>query len=213
MLGKKNVTDAFGCFYCFYPELYHGNLKTKKLETITPNETTAEQIRLVFNLQNQIIEYKEQYIFFSSIFDIDGEKAIGEFELLLSLADLVGRDNLLIKVHPRDTRTIYAENGLKVDKNSAAPWEAIQLCGDFRNNIFLTTASSSVLSGCLMLPYSIPTYFLYNLCDIKNNGIAQKAVSEIEKTLSNEKLMESFSNIIIAEKLEDVVSTKTEVKN
>lgn len=205
ILGKKNVIDAFGNFYCFYPELYHGGLKTKKLENLNPNEKTAEQIRIIFNLQNQIIKYREKYIFFSSIYDLDGDEAIGEFELLLSLADLVGRENLLVKVHPRDTRTIYAENGLKVDENSSAPWEAIQLCGDFRKNVFLTTASSSVLSGCLMLPYSIPTFFLYKLCDIEKNGIASKAASEIERTLSNEKMKDVFSNIKIINKLEELL--------
>ena len=206
LLGKKSVTDAFGGFYCFYPELYHGNLKPTKIEPISSTDFTAEQIRKVFDIK-ETVAYHEKYIFFTSIYDIDGQSPIGEFDLLLTLAEKVGKDNLIVKVHPRDTRSIYKDNGLKVDINSGAPWEAILLAGDFSNNIFLTTASSSVLAGALMLPNPSDTFFLYRLCDYEKNGIALKAVHEVEKTLNNKNMSNLFSKISIIDSLEDLPIT------
>lgn len=204
-LGRPLLEDVIDKFYCYYPYIYNGNLSTIEVPKIQSRDTIIPILRRIFNLTElDYIEYKRRYIFFTSVYDFEGDNEIGEFSLLLKLADLVGRENLIVKVHPRDTRTIYEENGLKVDKNSAAPWEAIQLCGDFKKNVFLTTASSSVLSGSLMLQYSIPTFFLYKLCNIEKNGIAQKAIFDIEKTLSNEKMKKTFSNIITAEQLEEV---------
>jgi len=208
LLGKKSVTDAFGGFYCFYPELYHGDLKPIKIASISSNDPTASQIRKVFDIENNV-EYSEKYIFFSSVYDFDGETPIGEFDLLLKISESVGRDNLIVKVHPRDTRSIYKENGIKVDSYSGAPWEAILLSGDFRKNVFLTTTSSSVLAGALMLPYPSETIFLYKLCDYERNGIAVKAVHEIEQTLDNQKVKNLFARISIAESLEDLLISKT----
>lgn len=204
LLGKKSVTEAFGGFYCFYPELYHGDLKPIKIAPISSSDPTALQIRKVFDIK-EIVEYNEKYIFFSSVYDIDGDLPIGEFDLLLKISEIVGRENLIVKVHPRDTRSIYKDNGLKVDTNSGAPWEAILLSGDFSSNVFLTTASSSVLAGALMLPNPSYSMFLYKLCDYEKNGIALKAVNEIEKTLNNQKMEKVFSKISIANTIEDLL--------
>lgn len=53
----------------------------------------------------------------------------------MQLAEKVGKDNILVKKHPRSTVHIFEEKGIAVDTNSSAPFEAIQLNNDMSDCI------------------------------------------------------------------------------
>lgn len=93
---------------------------------------------------------------------------------MLKVANLVGKDNLLIKIHPRDLRTIYSDNGFNVDKNSLIPWEAIQLSSDFSDKVFLTINSGSVLSGSTMSEKPVKTFICINCVILKRIRVVKK---------------------------------------
>ena len=124
---------------------------------------------------------------------------------MCKIADLVGKDNLLVKTHPRDLRTIYNDNGFNVDKNSSMPWEAVQLGGDFSNHIFLTVNSGSVLAGSFMSEKPVRTFYMYKLCNIEGNSTCQKNAKDIEALLTNENMKEILSKVSIANRLEEIV--------
>lgn len=143
--------------------------------------------------------------FFTSVYDFEGGNPIGEYELVCKVAKLVGIDNLLVKTHPRDSRTIYKDHGFNVDVNSSIPWEAIQLSGDFSDKVFLTINSGSVLSGSTMSEKPVKTFYMYKLCDIKENKSCQKNAQDIEALLCESSMKEVFRNVRIAEKIEDIL--------
>ena len=123
----------------------------------------------------------------------------------IDIADIVGKDNLLIKTHPRDTRTLYVDNGFNVDENSSVPWEAIQLSGKFDDKVFMTINSGSVLSGSLMSKNKVKTFYMYKMCDYKGNESCQKNVIDIEALLKNSNMKSIFNNVQVAEKIEDIL--------
>ena len=136
----------------------------------------------IVSIQKCILEIWIQ--FFTGVFDFEGGSPIGEFELVLKIAKLVGKDNLIIKTHPRDSRTIYAENKLKVYKHSYIPWEAIQFNNDFSDKVLLTVNSGSVLGANLILENRAESYFLFNCCKIENNYEASKYIATVRQLLS-----------------------------
>ena len=202
--GKPQFTKSGKSFYCFYSELYKGELKPIKVPLISDTPETVEIIKSIFNIKNVENSYHEKYIFFTSVMDFEGEHPIGEYELVCKVADLVGKENLLIKTHPRDKRTIYIDNGFKVDKNSNIPWEAIQLSGDFSDKVFLTATSGSVLSGSFMSSKPPETFYLYKLCQIDGNTVAEESRKSISELLNSESVKKIFSRVIIAESIEDI---------
>ncbi len=129
IIGKPVIENSFLNFYCFYPQIYKGYLKPVEVPMIQLNSEICVALRKVFELDDKKLSYKYKYIFFTSVYDFEGGKPVGEYELVCKIADIVGKDNLLIKTHPRDTRTLYVDNGFNVDENSSVPWEAIQLSG------------------------------------------------------------------------------------
>ncbi len=180
-LGKKNPAEIIENFYCFYPEFYEGELKTVKIPAIKRNDGLAEFLLNAFELKKSEISYEQKYIFFTSVLDFEGGEPIGEYELVCRVADLVGKNNLLIKVHPRDTREVYEKNGFCVDKNSAIPWEVIQLCTNLSGKVLLTATSGSILSTKLVFGQDVKAFFLYKLCRIEGNRMAMGSAHEMEK--------------------------------
>lgn len=200
---KLDIMNRMSSFYCFYPMLYKGMLDAVAVPNISKKGKTSEILRTIFELDNYI--YKEKYIFFTSVYDFEGGNPIKEYELCEGIAKLVGKENLLIKIHPRDRRNIYEDNGFKVDRNSAVPWEAIQLSGDFADNVFLTATSSSALAGSLMSEEPIETYYMYNCCDITGNSSAIKTVKDIESLLTTETMRDTLKSITIVKEISDII--------
>lgn len=202
---KTTVLDSLKNFYCYFTAIYNGTLIPIQVPKIEINSKTANDLKNIFDLGNKLDGYTQKYIFFTSVYDFEGGKPVGEYELVCKVADLVGKDNLLVKTHPRDTRSIYTDNGFNVDKNSSIPWEAIQLSGDFSDKVFMTINSSSVLSGSTMSEKPVRTYYMYKLCDISGNESCKRNARDIESLLQNDEMKDVLRTVHIAEKLEDIL--------
>lgn len=198
---KRNLTDDIYKFYCYYPKLYVGKAQAVGVPLIE-REKINNVIAAIFNIEN--LSYPQKYIFFASVGDFEGEHEVGEVETAKKIAELVGYDNLLVKLHPRDATGKFEKSGLSVDKNSTIPWEAIQLNYDFSNHVFLTISSTSVFGVNLMLKKRAPVYILYNTVDTSQNTVIQSAVDGVKDILGHKEMVD-LSNYKVLESLEDIL--------
>lgn len=203
LLGKQNIIDNIGNFYCFYPGLYKLNFQPVKVPFFSKNAIGV--IAKIFNVHKEDCYIKEKYIFFSSVYDFEGEEPIGEFGLIKRISKLVGKDNFIIKKHPRDDRTIYEEAGFRVLNISRLPWEVCQLCFDYSNHILLSVNSGSLLSINLYTEHPIKSFYLYPCCDYQKNSIAKIAVSAIEKLFNNQSINIEQKNIKIISDIHKII--------
>ena len=79
--GKKNIYDAKGCFYSFFPSLYEGGFYPVKIPFIGSSGHSVNCIKSAFGMEECNLTYDKKYIFFSSAYDFEGGSPIGEFEL------------------------------------------------------------------------------------------------------------------------------------
>lgn len=178
--GKKNLLEKVINFYCVHPELYRGDRIPIKIPDIKKDDIILRDFLCdVFGIDRDDLKYDVKYIYFSSIFDIEGNKPAGELALVQRIAELVGKENLLVKVHPRDDVERFTDVGLKVDARSSVPWEVIQLSHDFSGHIFLSACSSSVITISAITERPPEIYFLYKLCGGSNDQLI-KASHSIE---------------------------------
>ncbi len=202
--GKPVIERAYSNFYCFYPHLYKGTLIPIKVDLIARESPIIPMLCDVFGVGSEPVKYKEKYIYFASVYDFEGGKPVGEFELVKELGSRVGIENIIVKMHPRDRRNVYTEAGFKVDKNSRVPWEILLMNGDFSDNVFLTINSTSVIASNLILSEKYTGYYLYRLCDISGNSSAIDNSKTIENLLQDKKLSDQLISVKIVDKLEDI---------
>lgn len=204
LFKKPELYDCTDSFYCYYPELYKGNLKVVRIPLVSKdNRKLKIIIRNIFDIKDEDLIYPQKYIFFGSVADIEGEEPIGESELVIKIAEKVGKRNILIKTHPRDDASVYNTAGLCVDRNSSKPWEAIQLCKDFSGYVFVSTVSSSVLTGNMVVDNPAKVYFMYKLCECDKNSVAKNAIKAIEIVLNE--CRDRLDYITVADNLSNIL--------
>ena len=184
----KNIIDSPQYFYCFEPSLYKGKLQAVKIPKIEKNPELKSILHDMFFLNRETYDYKEKYIFFPTVYDIDFSPPLGELQLAKEIAKTVGKDNLLIKVHPRDNPERFTREGLRVDPNSDIPWEVIQMAHIFSDKVFLTVLSGSVINLAPISGNQYKAYVLFPLVDVDKIPTAKNFSVFLMQLLQKNKL-------------------------
>lgn len=174
ILGKKIVKNTIKRYYCVFPKLKKTNLQWELIK-IPRFDNNAEELRSLFAeiFGYKQLYFKQKYIYFASSSDIDG-KPYGETELIFKLADIVGKDNLIIKKHPRDDRKIYRDNGFEELDSEGIPWEVFQICSNISDKVLLTVDSGSFLSISAINKSSVKGFFLFPCLEEKRKNFMDR---------------------------------------
>lgn len=170
---KKNLLDNLKGLYIFNKELvlYKTRYPLIEIPKIDrENKKLKEILNVVFNYDKIEDSYSKKYIFLEESFFCDN-KGIEDLDLILKIADIVGKENLLVKLHPRNKIDRFAQYGISTNKTIGIPWEVIQINNDFSDKVFLTISSGSVLASRLYFKDNIKTYLLFN-CTEKISDMA-----------------------------------------
>lgn len=153
-----------GRIYLFCPE----RLKWKPPFMIEKMGSFIEDMEFIQFL-NQIFEYDslkepyaEKYIFFEEAYYSDG-RDVDDVGIVSMIADVVGKENILIKRHPRSEVDRFGEIGFHTNSNSGIPWEviAINVCLD--KKVIITIASAAAITPYLLLGMKMKAILLYKL--------------------------------------------------
>lgn len=180
IMGKKVLDNAVQKFYCMYPKLYHGDLRVDLIPEFERNKRFVADINKTFGI-TKIPAIKEKYIYFVTAHDYRSINPIGEQKLLLKLADLLGKENLIVKNHPRVNLSEIKNRNIKIYKDSYIPWEAILFNENYADHVFLTSISGSLLLVNLMQEKGAETYFLYPLLKTDCNDRAMGMIKAFEE--------------------------------
>lgn len=157
---RKNLVGQVSKYYCIYPELRTAYPEWNSV-TIPDFSTTAGELKRILNY---IFDYHpihdfRKFLYFSSMTVFDENKLVQE------IANVVGKENLLVKVHPRNKTSFYQENDIKVMENSFVPWEIAQMNMDPSGTILLTANSGSFIGITAMMKSHARGYLLFNCVD------------------------------------------------
>ena len=163
LTGRGDLLRMARQYYCTNPEL-----KTEKsgLEVIRiPSDAASlsalkDVLNAIFHVDPGLLCFPQKYIYFASSADIDGNP-YGETEFVLRLARELGKENLLVKMHPRDTRSVYEDAGISVTRDSSVPWEVIQMNLDLSRKTLLTIHSGAFISISTMMDSDVKGYLLF----------------------------------------------------
>ncbi len=202
LLGKGNLAERTEAFLCAVPGCYPGRLPARPLPPPPEGDRWPALLRRLYGLGEEKIVFPCRYLYFSGVFDFEGGRPIGELDLLCRLADRAGREDLLVKVHPRDDPRRFTDRGLRTAPRSEVPWEVLRECADLTDITLLTALSQSVLSGNGG-EKGPRTVYLYRLLDLSGNPEAQSAAAHLERLLKENRDLLPRS-LVLADSLQDV---------
>ena len=198
ILRQPVMFDKLHTFYCFYPEFYDGKLSTAKIPPLEHDDAwMRDTLCFLFDVDAEKLVYDRKFLYFASMLDsevVKGES--GEFEILKSIVDVVGKDNIMVKLHPRENAPErYRDLGVSIDTNSDVPFEVIQLVKDFSDKVFITCLSSSTINLATILPRRSKTYLTY--------GMLPEKVKEMDRIVTFVEMYDKTTD-----KIQEVTGTK-----
>ncbi len=202
LFGKPNLAGRTEAFLCGDPAAYAGRLPARPLPEAPDKAAFSALLSRLFGIGEGALSRPQRYLYFSGAFDFEGGAPIGEIDLIGRVAERVGRENLLVKVHPRDDPARFTARGLAVEARSDVPWEVLRTVFELRGHVLLTTLSQSVLPDEKAAD-APPVVFLYRLCDLSGNRGAVSAKAYLERLLSEHRALLP-ENLVVADSLDDL---------
>ncbi len=160
---KKRITENVLDIFLYKPELYCGkaDVPILPIPAIKKEGQFAEWLYYIFG-DDTIPD--ERYIFFNEDFS-SSKRVSNDLQLLDAIADVVGRDNIAVKMHPLSSKgeALYRTHGYHTYANDSLPWELYALKPGLENKVLL-----SVSSNALFVPFTIADkkIYLVSLLDV-----------------------------------------------
>lgn len=153
-------------YYVTKPELmkFDPGCVVKKIPEMNKYDSSfINDVNIVFNYESCCDIYDKKVIFFEESYHADGTE-IGDAELVDSLADIVGMDEIMIKIHPRSKDNRWATRGYKTNTNFSIPWEVIALNQNMSNKILVGIACGSIANSYILFGIGGKSISMLKLC-------------------------------------------------
>lgn len=110
-----------------------------------------------------------------------------DIEVLEQLAEIVGKENIVVKLHPRTTRDRFTRRGYHVMPQENVPWEIYVLNEDMGGHVYLSNASTASLTTHTVFGINTPAVNLFRL-DLLEHTLYTRQKSFSTTYKSQEKL-------------------------
>ena len=161
--GKNAFYEQLKGVYFYCPEMYVGGCTRVPLYPLTRvNNLPAEKQALMRSLFPVTEQIREKVIFFEGCFHADG-LITDEYELLMDIVRHVGRENVIVKRHPRVKIDRYTDRGIKVMAETTVPWEVMLMSQSLAGKLLVSVASFTCMSPLVIYGMEYRTMLLNNL--------------------------------------------------
>ena len=156
----------------FEPDFYLGkeSYPKIKLDNCFANDIRFKNIiSNIFAAQEIIKEYDKKIIIFEEAMLANSDD-VDDFSVIKRIIDFVGKENVIIKLHPRTKVNRFLNMGVKVLGNDGIPWEALVIQGKFNDKILISIGSGSLTNCRLIYGGNISSFMLFKFI---NTGLLQ----------------------------------------
>lgn len=166
VFGEIELAANLNGQFVYSPELVQWKAPFERLaipKISLSDKAFLTQLNQLFGYDKMEDRYDTPIIFFEESFRKEGYD-IGDIELVEAIADIVGKENIMIKRHPRNDDNTFEQKGYKVNKNTVIPWEVIIMNNpDLQKKILVTICSGAAATPYTMFNMSINSVILLKL--------------------------------------------------
>ena len=154
LAGEKTPPELIKGIYLYLPELYAWDIQLETKRILRPDfdayPELKEQINFVFRYNGEARFFENKVTFFEGAdFQDTGDNR--DLELIVGLAEMIGKDNVIVKLHPRTQVNRFEQYGIttadKLGMRQGVPWEVIVMNMETNANcVFVTVNSGAVIN-------------------------------------------------------------------
>lgn len=165
---REFIAKKAHSIYYFAPELlcWKDIPYTIKKIDVKSNKLFLEKLNQLFDYERLKKsglekEYNRRFLYFEeSFFWSKGNN--NDVEIINRISELVGKEEMAIKLHPRNEINRFEKGGYKTNKTPGIPWELIAVnLDDSDQRVFLSFSSGAVLNYKFLSNKNFKTILLY----------------------------------------------------
>lgn len=164
IFSRRLISECYSDLYLFDKRLltYDASIQIKDITLPTKTDIFLDYVKHIFNLDDVLGDFSSKYILFEESFFIDKESTV-DIDAFLKISNVIGKDQTLIKLHPRDKKNRFLDTGIKTNNRTEIPWEAIILGLEIKNKVFITFSSGAAINYLFFGCNGYKTIFLYKV--------------------------------------------------
>lgn len=146
---KRKTIYYINEYYVFNPELikeWEYKFKIVRIPSINKCDEAVKILNNIYDYCNLKDRYNKKYIFFEESYYADGHN-IDDVTIVKEIENIVGKENLMVKIHPRNSKNRFKELGIQTNANTTIPWELIAINEDFSQTTLITISSGSSITS------------------------------------------------------------------
>lgn len=181
--GKSAFYKNIDGYYLHVPELYCAPRYAKEflpIPKVMEKPLIKEKLLGVFDYGELP---KERFIFMEDFFFADKQQG-NDMELLESVANVVGKENIIVKRHPRASVDRFTLRGFKTMSHQRTPWEMLVLGNDMRDKVLLAVSSTAIYTPYQVFRQKVHAIELIEMFNGENQTHSDEAFPEYKKNLT-----------------------------
>lgn len=145
------------------PALFIGEKMPFPIEKIPTIDYKNKEVKDVFHhIFGEAKLPKQKFIFLEEAF-FDDKIPSNDLELVLRIAEIVGKDQMIIKLHPRNKVNRFQEYGFQTMQHTQVPWEITLMDEDITDKILFTISSNASITSKLIFEKNMNVVMLYRM--------------------------------------------------
>ena len=172
-LRKKSVYiyKLIKRIYVLNPDMmeWRPSFPVSTIDTLNTNDIDCLNKCFCVDVDKIQKQYNRQVIFFEESYFAENIP-VDDAKIVQHISNMVGKENILVKMHPRSPRNRFEPLGYETNNSIEIPWEIIALNIDISSKILVTIGSAAALVSLTSL-YPKKTIMLFTCKEFKNNTI------------------------------------------
>ena len=216
LFGTKNIRDYIRGYYFSEPGLCQVKLPYK----IFPAPKISRNNVQLVELLNSIFEYKPLYnneFAGKVVYFEDGASFFAggdiELEVMQKIIQIIPKENILVKRHPRRKEDRFAAMGIKCCTVNSIPWEVIQLNCCFDGQIFIGVCSGAIFNSDIYFGDKCKKILTYRLMAVPPPVTMEKKFAAIINNYKKIYGKDSLCTPVDYMELESALSSNNEFSN
>lgn len=200
IINPKGILGNVTHIYLFNPDLlewHRDNIVPVAIPKFDKSDVaTIQALNHIFGYSENGDTYDKPYLFMEESFFAD-RFPVDDVRLVEMMAEKVGKENVMVKLHPRNPENRFEKLGIKTNRIFSTPWELILLNSNLQNCTLVSISSSSILQPYLLLGLSIKAVSLLKLLPEKPGNMKG------ELGVFMQSLFDRYNNICVSPATED----------
>ena len=147
----------------YNPALFTGEKMPFPIEKIPAIDYKNKEVKDIFHhIFGEAKLPKQKFIFLEEAF-FDDKIPSNDLELVLRIAEIVGKDQMIIKLHPRNKVNRFKEYGFQTMEHTQVPWEITLMDEDITDKILFTVSSNASITSKLIFEKNMNVIMLYRM--------------------------------------------------